>query len=95
MTRTHVVFELSNVCPKAPPGMGSWDDELLAWVKWGTLALIAVAGFVSIGVILVSRAFANPHGSRVGAMGLAVTVLCAVLFVTIYAVLTGITGRGC
>ena len=95
MTRTEMVFQLSNVCPKAPPGMGSWDDELLSWVKWGTLALIAVAGFVSIGAILLSRAFANPHGSRMGAMGLAVTVLCAILFVTIYAVLTGITGRGC
>ena len=95
MTSTELVVQLSNVCPKAPPGMGSWDDELLAWVKWGTLALIAVAGFVSIGAILLSRAFANPQGSRIGATGLAVTVLCAILFVTIYAVLTGITGRGC
>jgi hypothetical protein len=93
--RELVILQLTNVCPKAPPGMGSWDDEVLGWVKWGTLGLIAIAGFVSIGAILVSRAFANPHGSRLGAMGLAVTVLCAILFVTIYAVLTGITGKGC
>ena len=86
---------LTNVCPKAPPGLGTWDDEILGWVKWGTLALIAVAGFVSIGAILLSRVFAHPHGSRAGAMGLAVTILSAILFVSIYAILTGITGRGC
>jgi uncharacterized membrane protein len=86
---------VANVCPKAPPGLGTWDDEILGWVKWGTLALIAIAGFVSIGAIVLSRVFAHPHGSRYGAMGLAVTVLSAILFVSIYAILTGITGKGC
>jgi hypothetical protein len=86
---------LTNVCPQAPPGLGRWDDQILGWVKSGTLALIAIAGFVSIGAIVVSRVFAHPHGSRYGAMGLAITVLCAILFVSIYAILTGITGTGC
>ena len=85
----------ANVCPKAPPGLGTWDDQILGWVKWGTLSLIAIAGFVSIGSIVVSRVFAHPHGSRYGAMGLAVTVLSAILYVSIYAILTGITGTGC
>ena len=86
---------ITDVCPQAPPGLGTWDDPILGWVKWGTLALIAIAGFVSIGAIVVSRVFAHPHGSRYGAMGLAITVLCAILFVSIYAILTGITGSGC
>lgn len=86
---------VSNVCPKAPPGMGQWDDLILGWVKWGTLALITISGFVSIGTIVLSRVFAHPHGSRLGAMGLAITVLCAIMFVAIYAVVTGITGAGC
>lgn len=90
-----MVVLVSNVCPKAPPGLNTWDDEILGWVKWGTLALIAIAGFVSIGAIVLSRVFAHPQGSRYGAMGLAVTVLSAILFVSIYAILTGITGRGC
>ena len=90
-----MVVLVSNVCPKAPPGLNTWDDEILGWVKWGTLALIAIAGFVSIGAIVLSRVFAHPHGSRYGAMGLAVTVLSAILFVSIYAILSGITGRGC
>lgn len=90
----HVVM-LANVCPKAPPGLGQWDDTILGWVKWGTLALIAIAGFCSIAAIVVGRALAHPNGSRLGAMGLAVTVLCAILFVAIYGILTGIIGKGC
>ena len=86
---------VSNVCPKAPPGMGQWDDQILAWVKWGTLALIVISGFISIGAIVLSRVFAHPNGSRMGAMGLAITVLCAIMFVAIYAIVTGITGAGC
>jgi len=86
---------VANVCPQAPPGMGTWDDQILGWVKWGTLALITISGFVSIGAIVLGRVFAHPHGSRMGAMGLAMTVLCAIMFVAIYAIVTGITGAGC
>jgi hypothetical protein len=95
MMRALMVTWVSDVCPKAPPGLGTWDDEVLGWVKWGTLSLIAISGFVSIGAIVLSRVFAHPHGSRLGAMGLAVTVISAILFVSIYAILTGITGQGC
>ena len=86
---------LTDVCPQAPPGLDTWDDQILGWVKWGTLALILISGFVSIGAIVLSRVFAHPHGSRMGAMGLAITVLCAIMFVAIYAIVTGITGAGC
>jgi hypothetical protein len=86
---------VADVCPKAPPGMGDWDEQILGWVKWGTLALITISGFVSIGAIMLGRVFAHPHGSRLGAIGLAITVLCAVMFVAVYAVITGITGAGC
>ena len=94
-TSPAAVALVTNVCPKAPPGMGQWDDQILGWVKWGTLALILISGFVSIGAIVLSRVFAHPHGSRMGAMGLAITVLCAIMFVAIYAIVTGITGAGC
>ena len=66
-----LTFMVTNVCPKAPPGMGQWDDQILGWVKWGTLALIMISGFVSIAAIVLARVFAHPHGSRMGAMGLA------------------------
>ena len=90
-----LTFMVTNVCPKAPPGMGQWDDQILGWVKWGTLALIMISGFVSIAAIVLARVFAHPQGSRMGAMGLAITVLSAIMFVAIYAIITGITGAGC
>jgi hypothetical protein len=87
---------LGTVCPKAPSKeMQTFADELLGWVAWGVLALILIAALVSIGSILAGRIFAHPHGSRYGAIGLTVTVISAVLYVTVPAVLAGIVGSGC
>jgi hypothetical protein len=84
------------VCPKAPSAqMQTFADEIKGWVAWGVLALILIAAVVSIGSILAGRIFAHPHGSRYGAIGLTVTVVCAVLYVTVPAVLAGIVGAGC
>jgi hypothetical protein len=83
------------VCPKAPPGMQGFEDQITGWVKWGVLALIVIAALCSIGSIVLGRIFSHPHASRYGAMGLAITVICAVLYVTILGILGGITGSGC
>lgn len=89
---THI---LAAVCPAAPPGMQTYSDQVTSWIKWGVLALIIAAALVSIGSILVGRIFSHPHASRYGAMGLGITVICAILYVTILGILTGITGSGC
>jgi hypothetical protein len=49
------------VCPKAPPGMQNYQDQVTSWIKWGVLALIIAAALVSIGSILVGRIFSHPH----------------------------------
>ena len=85
----------AGVCPKAPPGMQKYQDQVISWVKWGVLGLIVIAAVVSIGSILIGRIFAHPHASRAGAMGLGITVICAILYVTILGILAGITGSGC
>jgi hypothetical protein len=85
----------SGVCPQAPPGMQQYQDQLVGWVKWGVIALMALGALVSLGGILVGRLFSQPHASRAGAMGLAVVVICAILFVTILGVINGIVGSGC
>ena len=54
----------AGVCPKAPPGMQHYQDEITSWVKWGVLGLIIVAAVVSIGSILIGRIFSHPHASR-------------------------------
>jgi hypothetical protein len=85
----------AGVCPQAPPGMQAYQDQIIGWIKWGIIGLIIAAALVSIGSILVGRIFAHPHASRYGAMGLGITVICAILFVTILAILAGIVGNGC
>jgi len=92
---TAAVHAAAAVCPKAPPGMQTYSDQVTSWVKWGVLALIIVAALVSIGSILIGRIFSHPHASRFGAMGLGIVVLAAILYVTILGVLAGITGSGC
>ena len=84
------------VCPREIPGMKPYVDAVTGWVAWGVLAILTVAGLVSIGSILAGRIFAHPHGSRYGAIGLTVTVICAVLYVTVPTILGGIvTSGGC
>ena len=85
----------AGVCPAAPPGMQTFADQITAWVKWGVLALVVLAAVVSIGSILIGRIFSHPHASRYGAMGLAVTIMSAVLYVTVLVILASITGSGC
>jgi hypothetical protein len=85
----------AGVCPKAPPGMQAYQDEITSWVKWGVLGLIIIAAVVSIGSILIGRIFSHPHASRYGAIGLGIDVICAILYVTVLGILSGITGSGC
>lgn len=86
---------LAGVCPQAPPGMQQYQDQLVGWVKWAVIGLLTLGALVSLAGILIGRLFSHPHASRAGAMGLAVVVLCAILFVTILGVINGIVGTGC
>ncbi len=90
-----MVTLVSGVCPQAPPGMQQYQDQLVGWVKWAVIGLLALGALVSLAGILVGRLFSAPHASRAGAMGLAVVVVCAILFVTILGVINGIVGSGC
>jgi hypothetical protein len=83
------------VCPKAPPGVQGFADEVTAWVKWGVLALLAIGAVVSLGSILVGRIFAHPHAARYGAMGVAVVVMVAITYTVILVIRGSITGSGC
>jgi hypothetical protein len=89
------VQTLATVCPSAPPGMQSYQDQVIGWIKWGVIGLIIATAIVSIGAIGVGKIFAMPHASSRGAIGVAVAVIMAILFVTIIAVINGIVGSGC
>lgn len=91
----HVTAAVPAVCPIPPPGLAVYADQVAGWVKWGVVILVGLAGLVSIGAILVGRLFSHPHASRMGAMGLAGVIMCAILVVTIPGLLDAIVGSGC
>lgn len=89
------VQTLAAVCPAAPPGMQNYQDQVVGWVKWGVIAIIVITALVSLGAIGIGKIFAMPHASSRGAIGLAVAVIMAILFVTILGVISGVIGSGC
>lgn len=92
---TTSVHALAAVCPSAPPGMQAYQDQVIGWIKWGVIGLIIATAIVSVGAIGVGKIFAMPHASSRGAIGVAVAVIMAILFVTIVAVINGVIGSGC
>jgi hypothetical protein len=83
------------VCPQAPPGMQTWADQILAWVKWGVLAVLAISFFVSVGMLIWGRVTHHPKGARLGFDGLMICLVGAILYVVGYVIITSITGSGC
>lgn len=92
---TVAVHTLATVCPAAPPGMQTYQDQVISWVKWGVIGLIIASALVSVGAIVIGKIFALPHASSRGAIGVAVAIIAAILFVTIVAIINGIVGSGC
>ncbi len=83
------------VCPQAPPGLQAYQDQILGWVKWGVLAILALSFFASVGMLIWGRVTQHPRGARLGTDGLLICVLGAIIYVVGYAVITSITGSGC
>ncbi|WP_198954461.1 hypothetical protein [Kineosporia sp. R_H_3] len=90
---THVAVRAAGACPTAPSAqVQSYADDILGWVKWGVLAILAVSFFASVGMIIWGRVTHHPKGARLGFDGLMICLLGAVLYVAGYTVITGITG---
>ena len=86
---------VDNVCAQAPTGVAPYVNEVLGWVKYGVIATIIGAGFASTGALIVGKFGQMSRAAQVGASGLFWTVIGAIAFVTIYAILNGIVGNGC
>jgi hypothetical protein len=85
----------AKVCPKAPPGVSQYSDEILAWVKWGVLAILAISFFSSVGMLVWGRVTHHPRGARLGFDGLMICLVGAVIYVAGYVIVSSITGDGC
>lgn len=90
-----IVEAINNVCAKAPTGIEQYTDLIMGWVKYGVAAVIIVAGFISVGAMVIGKLGSMSRAAQVGASGLVYAVLAAVAYVTIYGILAAIVGKGC
>jgi len=86
---------VSDVCASAPTGVEPYVNDILGWVKYGVIAIIIGAGFATSGALIVGKFGQMGRAAQLGASGLFWTVIGAIAFVTIYAILNGIVGNGC
>ena len=86
---------VGNVCAQAPTGVKPYVNDILGWVKYGVIAIIIGAGFASVGAMVAGKISSSGRAAQIGASGMFWTVIGAIAFVTIYAVLSGIVGNGC
>ncbi len=97
MSALHQVLQvLSDPAPnppaKAPDGVAEPVSKLVAYIKWGVLVVIVVAGFIGAGAVAGGRIFAHHGASKIG-IGILISALgAAVLYVGIYALITSVTG---
>lgn len=89
------LLAVDDVCPVAPPGVQVWSDQILGWVKWGALALIAICFFVSVGLLVWGRVGHHHRGAKLGFDGILVCLAAAILYVVGYVIISSITGDGC
>jgi len=90
-----LVFAGGKVCPAAPPGVSSYANEILSWVKWGVLAILGIAFFASVGMLIWGRVTHHPKGARLGFDGLMICLVGAIIYVVGYVIISSITGNGC
>ena len=83
------------VCPTAPPGVQTYANEVLGWVKWGVLAILGISFFASVGMLVWGRVTHHPRGARLGFDGIMVCLVGAILYVVGYVIISSITGSGC
>lgn len=86
---------VGDVCAAPPTGVEGYVNDILSWVKYGVIAIIIGAGFASSGALIVGKFGQMGRAAQIGASGLFWTVIGAIAFVTIYAILNGIVGNGC
>ena len=85
----------AGVCPASPPGVQKYSDQVLSWVKWAVLAVLAVSFFASVGMLIWGRVTHHPKGARLGFDGVMICLVGAIVYVVGFVILSSITGSGC
>ncbi len=85
----------ARVCPQAPPGAEGPTNQITGYVLWGVIVLFGLGIIVAIGAIIAGRVFSMPHSSKLGVISVTVVFACAVAYLVLPGMLTGILGKGC
>ncbi len=94
-TILHTQLLAAGVCPAAPPGLQVYQDQVLGWVKWGVLAVLAISFFASVGMLVWGRVTHHPKGARLGFDGIMICLVGAIIYVVGFVIISSITGKGC
>ncbi len=91
----HEHWLAAGVCPTAPPGLQVYQDQVLGWVKWGVLAVLAISFFASVGMLVWGRVTHHPKGARLGFDGIMICLVGSIIYVVGFVIISSITGKGC
>lgn len=94
-TILHTQLLAAGVCPAAPPGLQVYSDQVLGWVKWGVLAVLAISFFASVGMLVWGRVTHHPKGARLGFDGIMICLVGAIIYAVGFVIISSITGKGC
>jgi hypothetical protein len=89
----HITAVLADPIPnppaKAPAGVAQPVTDIISYVKWAVLIIIFVSALAGVGALAGGRVFGNHGASRVGVSMLITAIGALVVYVGLYAFLTG------
>ena len=74
---------------KAPAGVAAPVAAVISYVKWGVLIVIFLSALAGVGALAGGRVFGNHGASKLGVSMLVTAVGALVVYVGLYAFLTG------
>ena len=96
LTATPTLATLGNkICPIAPPGAQQYADQLMGYVLWGIGLLFILGVVVGIGATVAGRAFAMPHASKAGVVGIVLVFAAIIGYLVLPGIVRAMTGSGC
>lgn len=78
-----------NPSAQAPAGVAGPVTAVISYVKWGVLIVIFLSALAGVGALAGGRVFGNHGASKVGVSMLVTAVGALVVYVGLYAFLTG------
>lgn len=86
-----IAADAPNPAPAAPPAIAGRVETLMAWLKWGVLAMIFGALVFGAGAVAVGRVTNNYGAGSLGSKTLISGVAGAVAFAAAYPVFQALT----